>query len=498
MIRKHVLSALVAVIIGLLLGTSHLQAQEKNGWSAPYRLSTEGITASEAFMLADPYGVVHAFWTESGYDDGRTVIMYARFDGQTWSRPLDVAVSRRGESIGFLSPAIDRWGTLHLIWTGGSTGPVYYASVPSTEAASAKNWSLPRQIAAPAFWVRLVVDSQDRLHIVYSNFSETDPGIYYIRSENGGRTWTDPFWLDPDIPAGQLPFWVQFDIDANDGLHVVWNYLALDAAGKAVRYINSLDGGQTWQLPFTIDEPDESPNELRMAHPGMLVNGESVFVIWGGDEQLHREFRYSTNEGQSWSVTLRMFGNLVGQAAGGGLAMDSLGRLHYATQVRWPKAIWHAVWQNSTWSTPEMVYYISGFDKDPVEKQRIHAHNVRLVVRGGNQLVMTFTNSPGDEQPLTLYAVHKTLDDAPPIDPIPAPAPPTPVPTAAPAADETPALAAIAPKPAATPFSAPGLAENQPSLSNNFTSPTTAIFLGVLPVVLLVAGVIAFQMARRH
>jgi hypothetical protein len=418
----RVLKLGIAILIGIsffALGTSISKAQEQNGWSPPIRLSTDSSAASEGFMVADAYGFVHVFWIESGLDDNRSVIQYSRFDGEFWTPPIDIYSTQPGGLIGFLSPEIDHAGQIHLAWTGGPTGPVFYATALAKDALSVQNWTKPISIDVPAIWVRLQVDSSGLMHLVYSDVYGEQPGIFYIRSKDTARTWSNPIRLDPDMPSDYQPSWLQFELDQNDGLHVVWNYIKIGELGKEVRYTHSLDGGDNWSIPISIDEPDEDPGELRMSHPGLIIDGKSIFAIWAGDQQLHREYRISTDGGESWSDPRRMFGNLVGQAAGAGLAVDSGGRVHYATQVRYPMAIWHAVWDRGHWSAPSIAYFIQNDAFAPVG-DRIRAHNVRLAVRSGNQLVMTFTSSPGDG-PLQLYAMHRTFRDVPAVDPIPTP-----------------------------------------------------------------------------
>jgi len=321
-----------------------------------------------------------------------------------------------------------------------------------------------------------------------------------LRSEDEGLTWSEPYWLDPEIPADQSPFWLQFGLDEADGLHVVWNYLSPEETiAKSIHYAHSLDGGNSWSLPFTIDVPgDEAGTELRMSHPGLLVQDRTVHVIWGGggasvagDGGIYREYRYSTDAGQTWSLPLRLLGDLNGQAAGAGLATDAAGRLHYAAQVRYPKAIWHTYWDKDHWATPSMVYLIARFDKDPEEEKRIHAHNVRLAARSGNQLVTTFTNSPGEDEPLALYAMHRTLDD---VSPLPAQPTPTPEPTATlrPQSNSELAGEAVTPTPTRPKFTG-----DAPPVTQT-PSPGYPLWLGLAPVALILGGAVTFQLVRKR
>jgi hypothetical protein len=430
--RSKLAMIILLVILFTGISVSITAAQSlSTRWSTPERLSSERGQASQGFMVSDQYGFVHAFWSEIG-SDGQSSILYSRFDGEIWSLPNDVIATSPDATIIFMSPFVDDEGTIHLIWSESNVGPIFYSNAPAHKAGSAQEWSKRIIIDAPAFWGKLLVDSQGGMHILYSDFYGEDPGVYYIRSMNQGNSWSSPLWLDPDISDDHAPTIVSFDIDDQDSLHALWFYVdSTTTMGQWIRYSQSSDGGNTWSLPTTIDEADESDDELRLPYPEFKAGDNEIHVIWAGDYQTHREHRYSLNSGQTWSPTTRILGDLNGQALGGGVDFDSQGRLHYVTQIRYPQGIYHSYWDNDTWSIPSLIYFIAG-GGDESFGDRIHAHNVRMVIRNGNQLVVTFTSSPTDPQ-MTLYEMHVTLDDVPEIEPLPTPTnTPMPLPTSTP------------------------------------------------------------------
>jgi hypothetical protein len=317
--------------------------------------------------------------------------------------------------------------------------------------------------------------------------------VYYTRSDNQGRTWSEPTWLDPDILPDHSPFWLQFEMDEAGGLHTVWNYVEPESGvGTWVRYAHSLDGGETWSLPFTIDESDESDDELRMANPGLVTHGQNIYVVWAGDAQTHREFRFSTDAGQTWSVPIRIFGDLHGQALGDGLAIDGAGRLHFVGQIRYPQGLYHAYWNGDYWSVPSLGYLIARDAYDDIG-DRIHAHNVRLAIHNGNQLVTTFTNSPGESESLVLYAMHYTLDDISPSLPTLTPTPIiTPTPAGQPDATPTP----FASDPTPTILALDN--DNTSAPAGSRSSPMNTLALALAPALLLAGGLVVFQWMHKH
>jgi hypothetical protein len=464
---------------------SLIQAQViDNSWSPPYRLSTEAGKASNNTMVADQYGFVHVFWVETGFPDNRSVIQYARFDGNTWSRPLDIYVSQPGITVGRVSPFVDQDGTLHLAWTEGIRGPVYYTKAPAYDALSAHHWQRPIRVDIPAYWVKLLVDSEGTVHILYDEFTGSEKGVYYLHSEDQGINWSQAIWLDPDIPENLSPTVLQFGLDANEGLHAVWEYIMPDnrARGQWIRYAHSLDGGKNWSVPITIDQANSEGNGLPLPYPGLAIHGQTVHVVWAGDDQTHREHRFSMDAGQTWSAPKRIFGDLLGQARGDGLAVDAAGRVHFVGQIRSPQGLYHAYWDQGHWSVPSLFYLISRGASDPIGN-RIHAHDVRLAIRAGNQLVITFSNAGP-----VLYAMHRIPNDTATLHVVP-----TPVST--PTSKPSPTSIAVARTP--TPeMSRMELGAVPPPA--NPTASSNVVWLAVVPSMILVIVTVVFQVLLRR
>ena len=439
MSKRPLLAMLGLLLLVLLSGKAVTQAQvQEKAWHGPQRLSSPGVeNAGEAVMAADPYGLLHVFWSEVSPDGEFTSLQYAVFDGEVWSNAIDLHVVAPTVGIGSYAAAVDISGQLHLAWTEGNYGPIYYMTTRAENSLSLHLWSEPIRINVPANEVKLQVD-RGVVHLIYTNFWGEEPGAFYIQSKDGGDSWSNPYWLDPDIPLTDAPVTPQFLIDGAGGLHATWYYKALDtegAIGKWVRYANSLDGGETWSDPFTVDIADEEPDELRLPHPELAITGDQVHIVWAGTSGTRREHRYSLDRGMSWTETEPTMGHLHGQGLGGGMVTDATGRIHYFAQIRWPQAVYHVVWDadQQQWSEPAMIYLLARSDAEGLNG-RYHAHSVRAGIRAGNQLVVTFT----DEAVGPLYVMYRTLDDVTPLSLVPTPAPtPTPVPTVPALAVET-------------------------------------------------------------
>jgi hypothetical protein len=440
--------------------------------------------------VADQFGYVHCFWTETLFADQRTILQYARFDGGTWTAPNDIYVSYDG--IESVSAVVDQQGTLHVIWTAGNAGPVYYTHAPASDALSAQNWAEPLRIGIPAGVIRFQIDSKGVFHALYVNRMEEDLGVYYVHSQDQGQTWSEPIWLDPDILPAHTPDGLNFALDENDGLHAVWFYGALDQTARPdwVRYTHSFDGGYTWSAPFMIDQYEEqSDHNLESPGPKMIVQGQNVHVIWAAGSLPYRYHRFSMDAGRTWSAPIQIFSELHGQAFDG-LAVDRSGRVHFFGQIRYPMGIYHAYWDQTRWSKPSLVYLIA-LEGEGIG-DRVHAHFTLPVIRAGNQLVLTFTDGPADPN-RRLFVMYRTMDDLVPLENMPTPDPtalPVPMTGLAPSEPTPPVPQETAIVPSVEPV------ETQPL--GQVPAPDLAIRVALVPTLLVLGVTMMLQWLNRR
>lgn len=412
---------ILGVMILLFLKTKDTEAlAQYDNWSFPYQISGLYERVNYPNLLVDEYGYAHVFWVGSQQTDSREIIGYSKFDGENWTYPVDIYSSDHRIPITAFSSSIDEDGIIHLIWTeGGNVGPIHYTSAQSLYGSSAMNWRRQQIIDFPAYRANMIVDSRGIYHLVYGVL-EGEEGIYYTQSEDEGVNWSNPIELDTEIPVNYVPKHLRFTIN-NDELHVLWTLRDINdpsGADKSILYVNSYDGGLSWSFPILIDDEDDEIGEVRAAAPCMIANNNSVLIVWAGDSTTHREYRFSIDSGRNWSHTYRIFGDLHGQA-GDGMTIDSVGRIHYIAQIRYPQGLYHAQWRNGDWTIPMMFYQI--FSSVDVQiPGRVHAHSVQAAVLSGNQLIIIFTDPPADLK-RRLFAMHMTIEDVPSIDLKPTP-----------------------------------------------------------------------------
>jgi len=182
--------------------------------------------------------------------------------------------------------------------------------------------ALPLVFAKPAGWsedTQLTLDDIDdsrdpsiaingnRIHVVWEDqrhYASNSPEIYYINSTDGGKTWNQ---------EKRLTFWEstknQPKIAVNNNwLHVAWIDHRLSTTTR-IWYMNSSDNGNTWSEPILISSPGDCWDV------DMAINGSNIHVIYsdesedgGSDEQLF--YVNSTDNGLTWSVPRRLISTL--------------------------------------------------------------------------------------------------------------------------------------------------------------------------------------------
>lgn len=490
MIRRFLFFLLVCILIGGGTAGFWRVPRQETTWSGVVRLSSQNKAASEASLIADPYGYVHVFWAEENPDE-TNLILYARYDGETWSYPVDIYISGPNSPINGIAPFVDAYGTLHVMWAEGLFPKfMRYTYAPALDALSSANWAKPNQIRLQADQLDFLVDDQGIFHVLFGMNNAAGRGVFYAQSRDQAVTWSSPLWLDPDNPSELLPAKITFAFDDAGGMHAVWFYKAFEESnGDWVRYIQSLDQGQTWSKPFTIAKNSEGDDELNaFASPVMAVSGQTIHVIWAGGDLLYRHHRYSPDGGNTWSNTTRILGDLNGQA-GDGLIIDGMGRPHYFAQIRFPVGIYHTYLDEDHWTFPQMIYFIR-FGNTDKSDERIEAHATYPAIRLGNQVILTFTDPPPEDN-RGLFVMTTTLKNIPPVAPI-TPLQPdlteTPDPTAAAETDNSSQGDPLTPTQTAIP------GDTTPS---KVGSPNLALVWGMIVSLVLVIGVLAYRQFSR-
>lgn len=144
---------------------------------------------------------------------------------------------------------------------------------------------------------RIVVDSQNWLHVVYGSLSPG--GVWYTRSTDGGNSWISPTMISDTSAFMQSG--LAFGINNNDNLYVMWHYFHEGVSdGDDIFFTKSMDYGATWLHPNII--VNDSVSCINRYPSFCLSSPDTVHAVWH-DNRLptyHIFFSRSTNGGVDW------------------------------------------------------------------------------------------------------------------------------------------------------------------------------------------------------
>ncbi len=263
-------------------------------WSRVENLSTADASPSESLpaLVADQAGNMIAVWSQGLAANNLGTSLYAATQNRDrWSQPAEILSSPAGSTAASISsvdkaeqPAmvIDSQDRLHLVWSGGTDNAIYYSWAYGRDAASPTGWSTPQVISSSTSLNSSPTIAQDSgsgtLYLAYAVPYNEDRGIYFTQSTDNGTTWSTPSkafdaaaasWNSVDQPH------LAFQPNSH-ALHLVW-LRATPPGGteaQAIYYARSTDDGQTWTKPLKIVEG-------QVDSPRIAVTGSGVtHIVW--------------------------------------------------------------------------------------------------------------------------------------------------------------------------------------------------------------------------
>lgn len=496
-----VLSTIALITINSIGQTNDLQAQSiAQGWTQPILLLEPSHTQPghirRPFLTADQMGNVHAFWTYSEANESTgeiklADIYYTQNRNGSWISPIDIIASKEGL---YPTGTIDLKGQIHLLW--GDKSPVYNRA-NLLEANSAHNWT--KSVSLEVGRGQIMADSVGQLHAVGTSSSFVPS---YQRSENEGASWSPPVEIGQPSTVDAAAVDFHLAIDKNDNIHVVWTEYQLPNSWPplGVFYTHSTDGGKTWLPIVEIAGPGHDDINI------VVADNNVVHVAWnaftGGVENIDvrggRYHRWSSDGGLTWSETTQIMAEGFTEGPPQ-LAVDSAGTLHFLTTAG--QRVWYSTWQDGRWG--QLMYIPSGNEEGiPPVGETIDPKIYRLIeqpamtITEGNRLHVIFWDERPEKGKYVWYTTK--LVDAPAVPTIPFASDPTinisttPTPNSTLVKKTSPALPTETPEPS----------KKQTQWNDEFISddpnPTRPLYLGTLPVVFLIGGLILYRLSFKQ
>jgi hypothetical protein len=472
-----------------------------NRWSPRQRIPGIQDEADTPYLVADRNQTVHAFHSMLIEEDSpELAIVYSNWNLDLgWTLPVDILLPFGGDLAYMQGAFLDQSGMMHIIFycCDDFSPNIYYSRAPAHEADRASAWSVPELIgekASSPHTATLVGDNRGNLFVLYGGNLD-GKGIYAFHSPDSGDTWSLPVPVFLTDDSTLLPIGIQAHVDHQGRLHAVWVVNNPSGTGDAIYYAGLEADRETWRDPVVFAEINQSDFRVglisRVGNPAIAAYNQELIAIYMVCSPCEKRMRRSIDGGKTWTVPQDPFQTSRGMYGPVDFVIDSNDTLHviFGDRAR-GQTMYHSVWRDGHWLELELVVPLSELKYPRGSPMAFTPTNPNAVISQGNVILISWRLDPGQGDNGTWYS-YKELDT--PELPL------VPLPTVS-------AISAITPMPNITPvlpFSTPSPTPmtfseeyGSPSFSNN---PTDPLILGVLPVVLVIAGlIVGLQLFHHH
>ena len=484
------------ILFFIPLGVHKAQAVNAGNWSPDQQVPGYLDDTFTPFLVADQNKTVHAFASQRVITGFRNLaIVYRKWTlSGGWTRPVDIILSPTGGDANIMGVFLDLSGTLHVIFTTTDTingTSVYYSSAPASNADIATAWSSPMMVGENALGLNsgaIIGDSQGNLVIIYSG-GRDGSGVYSVHSTDAGRTWStiQPLFLTYNSELST--FSLRLAIGPERIIRAVWTVVTSLGGDEALYFANFDTQNSNWDTPIELTRKSVvSPDYFGPSFPAIVDNGSEIVVMYNnGNPYTNRPVgvgrpvqmvSISTNNGLIWNEPLAPFPFQLGRSGEHALVLDGQGSPHALFFQRIESTengtyseisgIWHSVFQDGVWSNPDRIVTL------------VPPHDVRAIVSQGNVLLVVWREDPGSGESGIWFSY--SLLDMPelPIVPLPTVSSNT-------VLEKEPTEIPVVNSPIEVPET-PIFDDAPPS--NLGENPALPIIIGMIPVVLVLAGVI--------
>jgi len=292
-------------------------------WPPPLLLFTSRGAMHTPVLAADQEGRLHLFWkliepaNELG-EPGEAILYYSQKTRRGWSSPVAIFAS---SAINNPTAAVDSYGVLHLMWSGENQR-LHYSRVQVDKADDVHSWSKPVLFEPANLSPHLVIDRRDVLHVVFPG--RQAKGIYYMTSSDGGDHWSAAVNVSPTDRVNTSADYPRIAVSPNGTIHIVWTEFQLPSGWPptGIYYIRSEDGGKHWSQKVQFTGPNY--DQANIVAPSDSV----VHVVWNAIVTIQgRYHRWSNDGGRTWSKPAQI-SSLGGTEGPPQIAADTFGKVH--------------------------------------------------------------------------------------------------------------------------------------------------------------------------
>lgn len=192
-----------------------------NTWLPPQRLTWNATNSRFPDIAVDGSGHVHVVWYDAA--GGNEEIFYKRSTdgGQTWGSLQRLTWMPNAS----YAPAVCTGGSnnVYLVWhdlkpCGGTAWEIYFKKSQNAGVS----WTTAQRLTwntVGSVYPDVGVDSNNVVHLVWEDFIHWNEEIYYKTGSSGGVTWSGIQRLTWTQYWSETP---KIAVDSNDKIHLVW------------------------------------------------------------------------------------------------------------------------------------------------------------------------------------------------------------------------------------------------------------------------------------
>jgi hypothetical protein len=134
------------------------------------------------------------------------------------------------------------------------------------------------------------------VYVVWADDSPGNYDIFFIRSTDGGNTFSKPVNLSDDPGVSYFP---KLATDGNNGIYIVWTDNSL--GNYNIEFAKSIDGGATFNRPIILSNDTKGVSNF----PNMAISGNNnVYITWSHKNNTDFDPSNTTNQTQTYDVFL--------------------------------------------------------------------------------------------------------------------------------------------------------------------------------------------------
>jgi hypothetical protein len=339
------------------LGSRDAWFPPPSAWKPPVQITNVDEKITRLTSVDDEKNNVHTFWIQSSLSDGggNEKLYYSRWGDDGWSKPMAILAELEGRPIQF-STSADIPNRLLLAWVDGQTGGIQFSWSNSDRAASSSEWDAPvfvPTVSPVTSAPKILADMSGRVIIVYAVPVNEQRGIYFISSDDAGRTWSGPFMIFDAIAAGwDVVDKPEISLSGDGRLHILFERFSLQGDQRrsmGVYYSQSTNGGGAWIGPELVSDQPISWSRV-IGHDETVVH--RLWQERNGTELVDYH-QISWDGGMSWDNPISI-GAGTGEVSSPSVEIDRIGSLHLLQLVQNEGVeIVHQSWTDSQWIKQE-------------------------------------------------------------------------------------------------------------------------------------------------